>query len=170
MVSTASKLVSLLFPLNLPVHSQHSNCTHDGNTRVMSRYIPVQNSSTFPIALRAKAESITRNFTASLVPQTVKNLPAMQGSVLGLGRSPGQGNGNALQYSCLENLKDRGDCPVGLQSMGLQSQTGLSTNTVTFKALWEPRPTLPQLHTPHLCPLSSQAPPAAHPLSDTGPP
>ena len=26
------------------------------------------------------------------------------GSILGLGRSPGGGNGNPLQYSCLENL------------------------------------------------------------------
>ena len=30
-----------------------------------------------------------------------------QGSILGLGRSAGEGNGNALQYSCLENSKDR---------------------------------------------------------------
>ena len=30
------------------------------------------------------------------------------GSILGLGRSPGEGNGNPLQYSCLENLMDGG--------------------------------------------------------------
>ena len=30
------------------------------------------------------------------------------GSVLGLGRSPGEGNGNPLPYSCLENSMDRG--------------------------------------------------------------
>ena len=30
------------------------------------------------------------------------------GSVLGLGRFPGEGNGNPLQYSCLENSMDRG--------------------------------------------------------------
>ena len=44
--------------------------------------------------------------TASLVAQMVKNLPAMwetQGSIPGLGRSPGGGNGNPFQYSCLEN-------------------------------------------------------------------
>ena len=29
-------------------------------------------------------------------------------SIPGLGRSPGEGNGNPLQYSCLENLMDRG--------------------------------------------------------------
>ena len=30
------------------------------------------------------------------------------GSIPGSGRSPGEGNGNALQYSCLENPMDRG--------------------------------------------------------------
>ena len=30
------------------------------------------------------------------------------GSILGWGRSPGGGNGNPLQYSCLENPTDRG--------------------------------------------------------------
>ena len=29
------------------------------------------------------------------------------GSIPGLGRSPGEGNGNPLQYSCLVNSKDR---------------------------------------------------------------
>ena len=37
------------------------------------------------------------------------------GSVPGSGRSPGEENGNPLQYSCLENSMDRG---VRLQSMG----------------------------------------------------
>ena len=44
----------------------------------------------------------------------VKNLPANAGdikdpgSVGGLGRSPGGGHGNPLQYSCLENSMNRG--------------------------------------------------------------
>ena len=41
----------------------------------------------------------------------VKNLPANAGDVgliSGLGRFPGVGNGNPLQYSCLENSMDRG--------------------------------------------------------------
>ena len=44
----------------------------------------------------------------------VKNPPASEedirdvGSIPGLGRSPGEGNGNPLQYSCLENPMDRG--------------------------------------------------------------
>ena len=45
----------------------------------------------------------------SLVAQMVKRLPTMQtlGSVPGSERSPGEGNGNPLQYSCLENSMDR---------------------------------------------------------------
>ena len=31
-----------------------------------------------------------------------------EGSTPGLGRFPGEGNGNPLQYSCLENSTDRG--------------------------------------------------------------
>jgi len=41
----------------------------------------------------------------------VKNLPANAGDtdlIPELGRSPGEGNGNLLQYSCLENPMDRG--------------------------------------------------------------
>ena len=41
----------------------------------------------------------------------VKNLPASardEGLIPGLGRSPGEGNGNPLQYSCLGNPMDRG--------------------------------------------------------------
>ena len=48
---------------------------------------------------------------AYLLAQMVKNFPAMQetqGSILGVGRSPGEGNGNPLQCSYLENSMDRG--------------------------------------------------------------
>ena len=51
------------------------------------------------------------NFSTSLVAQTVKASAYNAGnlsSIPGLGRSPGEGNGNALQYSCLENPMDRG--------------------------------------------------------------
>ena len=48
---------------------------------------------------------------ASLVAQMVKNPPAMQEttvSIPGLGRSPEEGNGYPLQYSCMGNPMDRG--------------------------------------------------------------
>ena len=51
------------------------------------------------------------NSRASLVAQMVKNLPAdagNSGSIPGSGRSPGEGRGCPLQYSCLDNPMDRG--------------------------------------------------------------
>ena len=51
----------------------------------------------------------------------VKSLPANAGDVgliLGSGRSPGEGNGNPLQYSCLENPWT--EEPGGLLSMESQ--------------------------------------------------
>ena len=103
---------------------------------------------------------------ASLVAQPVKNLPAMQETVVrflgwedllekgqgyplqyswvslvvhacnvgnlglipGLGRSPGGGYGNPLQYPCLENSMDRGSWWVGYSPRGHKE---LDT-TVTF--------------------------------------
>ena len=50
---------------------------------------------------------------ASQVALVVKNLPISAGdlrdggSIPGLGRSPREGNGNPLQYSCLKNSMDR---------------------------------------------------------------
>ena len=50
---------------------------------------------------------------ASPVALVVKNLPANaqdlrdESSISGLGRSPGEGNGNPRQFSCLENPMDR---------------------------------------------------------------
>ena len=64
----------------------------------------------------------------------VKNLPANAGDsrdtglIPGLGRSPGGGNGNPFQYSCLENSTDRME-PGGLQSMGSQSDMIERTDT-----------------------------------------
>ena len=47
---------------------------------------------------------------ASLVAQMVHNLPECRrpGSIPGLGRPPGEGDGHPLQYSGLENSMDRG--------------------------------------------------------------
>jgi len=48
-------------------------------------------------------------FLNSLGGSAVKNPPANVGdarSILGLGRCPAKGNGNPLQYFCLENLMD----------------------------------------------------------------
>ena len=67
---------------------------------------------------------------ASLVVLVVKIPPANAGdkrdwgSIPGLGRSPGEGNGNPLQYSCLENPVDRGTWRATVHRVA-QSQTRL---------------------------------------------
>ena len=81
---------------------------------------------------------------ASQVALVVKNLPANAGDTRDVGfipgsaRSPGRGNGNPLQYSCLENPMDRGDCwaTVGrgvskswTQLKGQHAYTHLISNT-----------------------------------------
>ena len=56
----------------------------------------------------------------------VKNLPANAGdvgSIPGLGRSPGEGNGNPIQYSCLGNPVDGGDWWATVYGVAKESNT-----------------------------------------------
>ena len=53
------------------------------------------------------------------------------GSISGSGRSPGEGNGNSLQYTCLENPMDRGAWQDIVHGVA-KSWTRLRTNTFTF--------------------------------------
>ena len=64
----------------------------------------------------------------SLVAQTVKRLPAMRETwvrSLGWEDSPGEGSGNPLQYSCLENSMDGGDLWATVHAV-MKSRTRLS--------------------------------------------
>ena len=54
------------------------------------------------------------------------------GSIRGLGRSPGEGNGNPLQYSCLANSMDRGGLWPTVNGV-TKSQTQLSDFTLLQK-------------------------------------
>ena len=54
------------------------------------------------------------------------------GLIPGSGRSPGEGNGNPLQYFCLENSMDRGAWLATVQGV-TKSWTQLSNYTFTFK-------------------------------------
>ena len=63
---------------------------------------------------------------ASLVAQSVKNLPASAGdvgSIPGSGRSPGEGNGNPFQSSSLENPMDRGAWQATVHGVTKESDT-----------------------------------------------
>ena len=50
----------------------------------------------------------TQGFQGVLVVKNPLANVGDEGSVPGLGRSPGEGNGNPLQYSCLESPMNRG--------------------------------------------------------------
>ena len=72
---------------------------------------------------RKMGSRLNRDFPGGLV---VKNLLANAGdlgSIPGSGRSPGGGNGNPTQYSCLENSMDRGAL-WGYSPWGHKSQIG----------------------------------------------
>ena len=75
---------------------------------------------------------------ASQVAKVVKNPPANvgdirdSGSIPGLGRSPGGGNGNPLQYSCLEN-------PHGQRSQVGQSPWGFKELDTTERLTYGPQ-------------------------------
>ena len=76
-------------------------------------------------------------YQVSLVAQTVKRLSTKQvdlGPVPGSGRSPGEGNGNPLQYSCLENPMEGGAWKATVHGV-TKSWTRLSDFTFTFKAV-----------------------------------
>ena len=61
----------------------------------------------------------------------VKKLPANIGDmslISGLGRSPGEGNGNPLQYSCLGNPMDRGAWWATIHGVADLDMTSLLNN------------------------------------------
>ena len=66
----------------------------------------------------------------------IKNLPANvgdtgeAGSIPGSGRSPGGGDGNPLQYSCLENPVDRGAWGAIVRSVTKHESVGLTQESV----------------------------------------
>ena len=87
--------------LSLKLNELHSSLLYFCTTMMCTL------SSSFPL------EKATHQ-RASQVARVVKNLPANTGDerdvglIPGLGRSPGERNGNLFQYSCLENPMDRG--------------------------------------------------------------
>ena len=74
----------------------------------------LSNVSKFTKLESDRAEIFNPSNLAPGASEVVKNPPANSGdatdsvSIPGHGRSPGEGNGNQLQYSCLENSMDRG--------------------------------------------------------------
>ena len=84
--------------------------------KVLLKMVKIRNN----VDIQQEGEFVSPDFRwilyhwACPVAQLVKNLPANvedtrdTGTIPGSGRSSGEGNGNPLQYSCLENSMDRG--------------------------------------------------------------
>ena len=92
--------LAVLFSLSYPPRNPRTGCSPD---RIKTRSQCLEP--------RFAAESEILRFPSGAV---IKNPPAKagdtrdMGSIPGWGRSPGGGNGNPLQHSCLENSMDRG--------------------------------------------------------------
>ena len=81
--------------------------------------------------LRSVSMLRTGNCIATTLKYKVQGDTGDAGSILGSGRSSGRGNGNSLQYCCLENPVDRGAWWVPVHTV-TKSQTLLSTHAHSF--------------------------------------
>ena len=105
----------------------------------MNLWVPVNSSSVITSIQRIHVQRINLKYILICFPggSLVKNLPANAretggtSSIPGLGGSAGGENGNALQYSCLENPMDRGTCWTTVHRVA-ESQTQLSTHMHIF--------------------------------------
>ena len=80
------------------------------NIQMDDSQITLKNRNLTHKLLLCKKNPITVKVWAFLGGSAIKNPPANSGdsgSIPGSGRSPGEGNGNSLQYSCLGNSMDR---------------------------------------------------------------
>ena len=75
------------------------------------------------------------NTWAPLVAQMVKNLPTYRSHRFDpwVGKTPGEGNGNLLQYSCLKNSMDRGFWWAAVHGVAELDMSERLTYTFTFR-------------------------------------
>ena len=94
------------------------------------------------LVLQGSPAALEVLFTAKpLAAQTAKNSPAMQETRVLSERTPEEGNGNPLQYSCLENPVDRGPWPATVRGV-TKSQTRLTNTHCTKEHLAQMKPSI----------------------------
>ena len=109
-------------------YSERVQCLHDSRTGILIHSFIHAGNLCY----------VLHSIFLSQVVLVVKNPPANSGdtrevgSYPGWGRSSGGGNGNLLQYSCLENFMDRGAWWATVHGV-TKSQTWLSTSTTSTK-------------------------------------
>ena len=89
--------------------------THHINTKTTYSFIPIYWG--FPSGLLVKSRPANSG-DAGLIP--------------GLGRSPGEENGNPLQYSCLGNPMDRGAWQATVYGVGLSTHTRIPIHQIIW--------------------------------------
>ena len=126
----------LLLPQSLELPIAHSSCSINIGITIKMLFFIKKRS--FLMSLRYnwqnfKISNIDSGFPGGMV---VENLPPRAGDrgdvslIPGSGRSPGLGNGNPLQYSCLENAMDGGAYRATIHS------SGVSHDRATEQAAW----------------------------------
>ena len=91
-----------------PLHFQKAKTSHNIQLAKITSIVNIKVSLIKVLIFEGKCNLIW----AFLMAQMVENPPVNaghEGLIPGLGRSPGEGNGHPLQYSCLENSMDRRD-------------------------------------------------------------
>ena len=117
----------LSLPILLQFHCQHPSPYHQHGCTTWHSYLPA-GLSVFtlllwwsihhPVARENLSKCTLGGFPGGYVHKESTCNAGDPGVIPGLGRSPGEGNSNPLQFSCLENPTDRG--AWWLQSVGSQ--------------------------------------------------
>ena len=106
--SKLKKVPVQLWILYKSIESEVTQCVGKGNSQppnhlVATSFPPLLRLLLFPfLKVRPTMYSMVKNPAASATANPKAGL------IPGLGRSPGEGNGDSLKYSCLENSMDRG--------------------------------------------------------------
>ena len=89
-----------------PGRLQSLGCKESDTTERLHLYLHLQFNSGFPGGSEVKASAWNAGDL---------------GSIPGSGRPLGEGNGNPLQYFCLENPRDRGNWPASVRGVAKES-------------------------------------------------
>ena len=85
---------------------------------------------------RLKRLSSSRGFPGGSEVKASASNAGDPGSIPGSGRSPGEGNGNPLQYSCLENPMDRGAWQATVHGVARYVRQPQNSESTLMQALW----------------------------------
>ena len=98
---------------SLPASTTSIPCSWSGLQGENSSNRPLRRTSQKPSILLDDQDKTSVRQSLGIFPHSSVDKESVckagdQGSIPGSGRSPGEGNGNPLQYSCLENTMERG--------------------------------------------------------------